>query len=570
MLQRIEIHNIALIDKASVEFNRGLNVLTGETGAGKSILIDALNLVLGVRADRDLISVGSTKAVVEATFVDQAGVCDEILEELGVEKDEYLMLSREIFTSGRNVCRVNGSLVTNAALRRVSERLIDIHGQHEHQSLFNTQLHIELLDAFGGAEIAVVKAKMQEDLAELRRCIHELANFGADGGERDRRLDILRYQLHEIQNAQLQTDEDNKLQRQRILINNAKRIVETFANVESNLHGTNQGGALDSLRICCHELRSIASLDESYRELAQQFDDAYFSLEGAADTFGQINDLLEFDANEAEEIGRRLDEIQTLKRKYGGNIEAVIQMGQTVEAEILRLTNAQALIEKLEAQKVEQIERVYQQSLTLHRMRKKVAEQFEERIMDELRDLGMNSVRFAASFADIPQSAQTDARQYTRNGLDSVEFMLSANVGQPLRPLSRIASGGEASRIMLALKNIAAQLDDIDCLIFDEIDAGIGGQMAHVVAQKMAAISHNRQVLCVTHLAQLASMADTHFLVEKHTKQTNTSTTLQRLDEEMHALEVARLLGGEGEGGHGLAHAKEMISRAKAIKQTLS
>lgn len=569
MLQRIEIHNIALIDHALVTFTRGLNVLTGETGAGKSILIDALNLVLGVRADRDLIASGSTKAMVEAAFVDAAQTCSEILEDLGIERESEIMLSRELYASGRNVCRINGTLVNNAALRRVSDRLIDIHGQHEHQSLFNAQRHIELLDAYGGDNIAQEKANMRATLAQLRQLLKELSSFGADNGQRERRLDILQYQINEIQNAQLQPDEDTLLQQRRDLIKNAKRIAETFAGVASKLDGTDQGGALDALGTIRYDLRSIASLDKEYQELATQFDEAYFLLESAADAFHAIYDTLEFDANEAEEIGRRLDEIQSLKRKYGGSIESVLKTAQEAEEEMERLKNAEQYIQTLDAKKNTLIKSLYGRCLSLHELRKKAANEFEERIMNELEDLGMSGVRFAVSFADIPDNAQTDAGAYTQNGLDSVEFLLSANVGQPLRPLSRIASGGEASRIMLALKNIAAQLDGIDCLIFDEVDAGIGGRMAHVVAHKLAMISTKRQVLCVTHLAQLASMADMHILVEKHAGKTTTTTTVQPLDEEQHAVEVARLLGGEGRSGHGLAHAKELISRAKEIKQAL-
>ncbi len=568
MLQRIEIHHIALIDEAMVEFAPGLNVLTGETGAGKSILIDALNLVLGVRADRELIQADCPKAVVEAVFVDSVHACDALLEELGIDKDITLTLSRELFVNGRNVCRINGTLVNNAALQQISARLIDIHGQHEHQSIFNAQLHIELLDAFGGRDIAEAKSVMQQDLSSLRACMRELSQYGAEHGERERRLDILRYQYDEISNAKLQIDEDTVLQRQRILMNNSQRIADAFILVEQSLYNEHNG-IQDMLRAICHELRAIAPFDDAYQTLAAEFDELFYSLENATDSFQKKQQLLDFDADQAEEISKRLDEIQMLKRKYGGSIEAVLASAQTMEDEIFRLANATERIQTLEEEKSRILQRLYLQCTRLHDVRILAAERFRGCVTKELEDLGMSRVRFDVSYAPIPDRPVEDVAQYHQNGLDHVEFMLSANPGQPLRPLSRIASGGEASRIMLALKNIAAQLDGIDCLIFDEIDTGLSGNMAHVVAQKMAVISRTRQVLCVTHLAQLASMADTHFLIEKHADKDVTKTTVTQLNEQSRALEVARLVGGQGESGHGLAHAKEMISQANSFKRSI-
>jgi DNA repair protein RecN (Recombination protein N) len=565
MLQRIEIHQIALIDKAEVSFTPGLNVLTGETGAGKSILIDALNLVLGVRADRDLIKADSPKAVVEATFVDGAGACDEILRSLGLEKEEAIILSRELFASGRNVCRINGTLVNNASLRLVSARLIDIHGQHEHQSLFNPALHIDLLDAFGGQALLKAKEAMQADLAALRECTRALSEFGAEGGERERRLDLLRYQQREIDEANLEVGEEEQLVRQRELINNAQRIAQAFMQAEHLLYA-DDSGALNSLRAVGHELRTIAPLDLAYEALSAQFDEVFYSIEVVADEVRAQADALSFDPEQAEAIGARLDQIQTLKRKYGADIDAVLTFAQNITEEIDRLTNAEARIRALGAQRTTLIKRLYDRCIALHELREEAAQRFEGRITKELEDLGMGRVRFAVSFAPIAAQAEIDAQHFHPNGLDRVEFLLSANPGQPLRPLARIASGGEASRIMLALKNIFAQIDGIECLIFDEIDSGISGQMAHVVAQKMASIARNRQVLCITHLAQLASMADSHYLIEKHGDRHTTATTVRYLDDELRAQEIARLLGGEGEGGHGLMHAREMIARANAFK----
>jgi DNA repair protein RecN (Recombination protein N) len=569
MLSRIEIHQIALIDEAVVEFTPGLNVLTGETGAGKSILIDALNLVLGVRADRDLIAANSQKAVVEASFLDTQGMCDDLLVQFGIEREQTLTLSRELYANGRNVCRINGTLVNNATLQQISARLIDIHGQHEHQSLFNPQIHIELLDAFGGKDVLDLRERMRRDLAGLRSCVRELGEFGANDGERERRLDILRYQKDEIERANLKPGEDEDLGRQRLLLNNAQRIAEVFARVHGRLFG-DEGGIMDNLRAVVFEMSSVSPLDPSYETLANGFDETFFSLEAAADAFERVHEGLDFDPMLSESIGKRLDEIQTLKRKYGGSIEAILKTAEDVDAEIDRLVGAEDRIKALEAQKSLMTSGLYDTCMALHDLRVKAAQRFESLVTDELLDLGMGRVRFAVSFSPIAEKASANLQSFSANGLDRVEFLLSANPGQPLRPLSRIASGGEAARIMLALKNISAQLDGIDCLIFDEIDSGISGQMAHIVAQKMAAISRGRQVLCVTHLAQLASMADMHYLIEKQADLSSTRTKVIGLLENSHAIEVARLLGGEGEGGHGLAHAKEMIARANGYKQSLS
>ena len=566
MLQRIEIHHIALIEEAVVEFAPGLNILTGETGAGKSILIDALNLVLGVRADRELIQAGYPKASVEASFVDSSHCCDVLLEELGIEAEDMVTLSREIYATGRNACRINGTLVNNASMQKVSEKLIDIHGQHEHQSLFNALLHIELLDAFGGKPIAEAKASMQGELSALKKCMRELGQYGAEDGERERRLDILSYQFEEIKKARLLPGEDAVLQQKRNLLNNSQRIAEVFSEVEQGIQGES-GGLSDTLRGICRDLRSIAPFDDAYQSLANEFDELYFSLENAIDSFQKKQQLLDFDPELAEEIGNRLDEINTLKRKYGASIEAILENADAMEAEIDRLGNAEGRIKALEAEKSGILARLHQRCLLLHEVRTQAAQRFEKSVTKELEDLGMSRVRFAVSFAPIAQKPVDDVQQYHQNGLDHLEFMLSANPGQPLRPLSRIASGGEASRIMLALKNISAQLDGIDCLIFDEIDTGISGNMAHVVAQKMAAISRGRQVLCVTHLAQLACMADTHFLIEKRAEMESTKTTVTHLAEQARSLEIARLLGGTGESGHGLEHAKEMISQANSYKK---
>ena len=570
MLQRIEIHHIALIRALTIDFARGLNVLSGETGAGKSILIDAVNLVLGVRADRELIQAGEQKATVEAVFLDEEGAADAVLEELCIEKEATLTLSRDLYANGRNVCRINGSLVNNASLQKVSAQLIDIHGQHEHQSLLDAHRHMALLDALGGEKVVQSKAQVQQLHRMWRENLHALQSLGGLEGERERRLDILQFQIDEIERAELRADEEEVLSRQRVLIQNSQRMFEAFGRAQTMLLGQDgTAGAQEMLRTACYELRNIASLDEELETLTNELDEVYYTLEALTDRVEGLQQQYEFDPLEAERIGERLDLIHTLKRKYGGSIQAVLQTLADAQEEQYQLLHAEQAIAKLQGEQAQLREKLYQACMALHVLREQTAQELQARVQQELANLGMPRAQFAVSFAPFPSETDVQPGDFTQFGLDALEFLFSANPGQPLRPLSRIVSGGEASRIMLAFKNISAQLDGIDCLIFDEVDTGISGEMAHIVAQKMARIASKRQVLCVTHLAQLACMADTHYLIQKQVVDDMTQTQVYRLDAAAREREVARLLGGEGEQGFGRKHAQEMIARANQYKKTL-
>ncbi|MBQ9988669.1 MAG: DNA repair protein RecN, partial [Clostridia bacterium] len=515
MLKRIKIQNIALIDHVEVEFTQGLNVLSGETGAGKSILIDALNLALGVRADRELITAGATKASIEAEFDCPGEKTLRVLDELGIEPEESVLLSRDIYANGRNTCRINGSVVNNAAMEAVSELLIDIHGQHEHQSLFKPRAHIEILDTFAGQNAEKIKGLIASDLQELRDIEKQLNTLGAADGSRERRLDILRFQAGEIEECAVQPGEDESLYQERMLLNNSQKIYQAFARAEALLFGEEQDGALTQLSVAARELRGISHLDERFMAVSTAMDELYYSCEATADSVRDQSRYLEFDPARMAQIDERIDVLTKLKRKYGGSIESVLETAQNALNEIEMLENAEQSIEKLKNRKKQVIGQLYENALELHEIRAKAGAEFSNLVKKELEDLGMARVQFDVDFWPVPEIENCTADSFTENGLDRVEFLLSANPGQPLRPLSKIASGGEASRIMLALKNISANLDGIGCLVFDEIDTGISGRMAHVVAQKMAIISRGRQVLCVTHLAQLAAMADTHYLIEK-------------------------------------------------------
>lgn len=569
MLQQLSIQNVALIRSLSLTLDKGLNVLSGETGAGKSILIDAVNLVLGVRGDRDLIQHGADRAMVEAVFSDARPEVNACLEEMGIEPDVEITLSRVLYATGRNVCRINGALVNNAALRRMAELLIDIHGQHEHQSLLRTAEHIGLLDAFGGAQVAAQRKEVASLRERAKQIRQEIENVGGMGAERERRIDVLRFQINEIEQAAIQENEDELLKKERQQLMNSEKIATAYAYVLNCLANEEGQGAVTLLRDASREIRSVAKWDEKAEQLADQLEEAFFAAEAVSDEIRLMQDAFEYDPQRLEEIGERLDELQTLKRKYGGTLEAVQQSLSHAYEQLDALQNAEQTLQKLSESYRGILHLLYEKSVALHQMREKAAAAFERSVTKELGDLGMQRARFAVKFSDMPEEEQAGIARFTAQGLDEVEFMLSANPGEPLKPLAKVASGGEASRIMLALKNIAAGLDGIDCLIFDEVDTGISGRMAQVVAEKMAAIARTRQVICVTHLAQLASMADVHYLIEKQVKKETTQTMVQRLARAQRVQEVARLLGGEGQSGHGLLHAEEMIQAADAYKKSL-
>lgn len=569
MLQLLSIQNVALIRSLSLNFDRGLNVLSGETGAGKSILIDAVNLVLGVRGDRDLIPQHADKAMVEAVFCDKRKEVLDRLDEMGIEPDENITLSRVLYSTGRNVCRINGVLVNNAALRQIAELLIDIHGQHEHQSLLRTSEHIKLLDAYAGTKVRKAKETVTALLKKAKELRQRIDMIGGMGVDRERRLDILQFQIHEIEQANVQPEEDEKLKKERQQLLNGEKIANVYAYVSNCLANDEGVGAVTLLRDASREIRSVAQWDEKAEQLASQLEEAFFAVEAAADEIRWMQDAFDYDPQRLEQIGERLDELQTLKRKYGGSLETVQQHLEQARQQLEELQNAEELLEKYSKEYEKTICDLYQASVQLHEVRKKAAETFERAVKKELDDLGMQRAEFSVHFAQIPTDENIGLEHFTAGGLDEIEFMLSANPGEPLRPLAKVASGGEASRIMLALKNISARLDGIDCLIFDEIDTGISGRMAQVVAEKMACISKDRQVICVTHLAQLASMADTHYLIEKQVQNNSTQTMVTKLQPEQRCREVARLLGGEGESGHGLMHAEEMIKAANLYKKAL-
>lgn len=568
MLCQLSIKNIALIDALTIEFTEGLNVLTGETGAGKSIVIDSMNLALGERADRDLIRAGQERASVEALF--DISACPSILpimEENGVDAEGgQLIVSRTLTAAGRNIVRINGTLVPLALLRQITAALVDVHGQHEHQYLMDEGRHLGFLDGFVRAQIGSSVSRVAELFAQYHAIKLRLRGISRGTQERAQRLDMLKFQVEEIEQAKLKPGEEDGLMEQRDLIRNAERILTALSKCSSYLDGYDDMPACtDSIRQSVSLLSGISGYGAQFEALEEQLRDVYYTLEDVAMQIHVQAEKMEFDPATADYVESRLDEIKTLKRKYGNSIEDVLRYMQDAEKEIEQLSRQESDSSQLDQRFMQLAGELYAACALLHDQRVIAAEQFSKAVEEQLRDLGMSKARLHVEFAMLP--AQDVAEKfYTAVGLDRVRFMISTNAGEPLKPLSRTASGGELSRIMLAFKAIAADMDDVGTMVFDEIDTGISGHMAQVVGEKMAAIGNSRQVICVTHLPQIAAMGDSQHLVEKHSNNEHTVTNVRTLSYDERVSEIARMVGGAAQTKSALLHAREMLDMAKALR----
>ncbi len=565
MLLELSIQNIALIDKMSVTFNSGMNVLTGETGAGKSIVVDSVNLALGQRADRDLIRTGTEKALVQAVFCPKNNSkLDFVLSENGIELDDGLLyVSRELSTSGRNVCRVNGVMVPLATLKIICSFIVDLHGQHEHQSLMDQKRHIDYLDAFGGEKHFQLLYEVKATYAQAKAAASALKKASASIRSREQRIDMLKYQDNEIKSAKLKINEDIQLEKQIKLMQNAERIASSIKVAYNLLYsGTEKAMSVrDSIKTAIRELSSIMNIDEKYGELKGKLDEAFYFVEDVSYELRDSGDELEFDPKAMEKAENRLDTIQKLIRKYGPTVEDVIAYQVEIEKELSSIESFEDEIKRLTSESKCARVKLEEACTNLSESRRDLGVQFSSEMLVQLRDLGMGRSRFEV---EIHQS-----ESYTSLGRDYVEFMISPNPGEALKPLQRIASGGELSRLMLALKVIAADKDSISCMIFDEIDAGISGKMAQVVGEKMAIISGNRQVICVTHLPQIAALCDAHYLVEKTQYEDRTGTSLRLLSDQERQQEISRMISGEDAGATGISHAQNMLLSADSKKNLL-
>ncbi len=565
MLIQLDIQNIALIDKLSLEIGGGLNVLTGETGAGKSILIDSINAVLGERVSRELIRNGKEKAIVEAIFQYNNALVDQILEQSGIEAEEgSLILSREISLSGKNTCRINGRLVNVSMLKQIGELLLDIHGQHDNQSLLKTETHIDLLDAFGGKEIEELKSEYSHLYNKYKDIKARLKELAGDKGELARRMDMLNFQIEEIKNARLKAGEDQTLSAKRQVLANSEKIINSIVKAYELLNeGSNTGkSALYNANKALQELFSIQRFDPEINSVYEKLESVIYQLEDICEDIRNKREACEFSPDDLSRLDERLDIITRLKRKYGSSIEEVLEYLSKSQQEYDELLQSESLAEGLNKQLEDTIVKLFKSAQKLNSEREKASSLLEKNITEELENLEMKNATFKVNLV-----FNSEERKFFKNGLNSVEFLISSNVGEPLKPLSRIASGGEMSRIMLAIKTILANVDSIPTLIFDEIDTGISGKAAQRVGEKLSYISKTHQVLCVTHLSQLACMADSHLFIEKKSDGENTFTTVRSLDHEGRVKEIARIIGGSDITPLALRHSEELIAAADMFKK---
>ena len=558
MLELLHIENIAIIEAADIEFAPGFNALTGETGAGKSIVIDSLSAVLGQRTSRELIRTGAEKAFVSAAF---SGMAPELTEELGIqpEADGTLLLQREIQTDGKNVCRVNGRPVTVGQLRALGARLLNIHGQHDGQQLLDEEQHIVYLDSFGKTE-ALINAYTEKykHFTDIRRQISALQ---MDEAEKARRVDTLQYQIEELRRAKLKPGEEEELTARRGMLRNAEKFLDAVAGADYALNGDDSGGgALSALRQAQDALGGVRHLDDAFGQLYERLGEAYSEVYDIAATVEDKRGELDVSPGELDRVESRMDLLYRLKKKYGATVEDMLDYQARCEAELAQIEDAGDTLVRLE-QALSKAEKAARQAAqALSDARKAAAEQLTAQILTELQQLDMGKIRFAVDFAEKPLDS---------DGMDAVRFLMSANVGEELRPIHKIASGGELARIMLAMKNVLSEQDHVGTMVFDEVDTGVSGRAAQKVAEKMARISRRKQVLCVTHLPQLAAMADTHFSVEKGERGGRTYTEVRRLDREQRRQELARLTGGSHVSQTMLDGAEELLVQAEKFRAEL-
>jgi DNA repair protein RecN (Recombination protein N) len=561
LLKQLTIHNIALIDQQLIEFFGGFSVLTGETGAGKSIIIEALNFVLGERASRELVKSGEEKASVEATFGLSPGepVLD-VLAEQGIDCEESeLTLYREFSLSGKNICRANGTLINAGVLKLIGDALVDIHGQHAHQSLLDEKKHIGLLDRFAGRDALEVKARVTEAYRKATETKRLLAAAQFNEQERARRIDLLSYQIKEIDAALLSDGEEEQLEEQRGLLQNAQAVMEGLEGTNAALSGDDaeNSGALASLSVALHMIDGIARLCADYQQLSEKLHALYYDLEDASYTLRGYKADFTFEPGMLDEIETRLELISTLKRKYGANIEEILAYREKSAGELELIDNAEERREQLAADYADAKAEYDALSSELSALRKAAAERLSARLLPELSDLGMPHAAFSANFetlsGEIPSA----------HGTDAVEFLLSTNRGEPVKPLSKVASGGELSRIMLSFKSVLADLDGIPTMVFDEIDSGISGQIGTALAVKMRQIAKNHQVLCITHLPQIAAYANHQYFVYKEETGEHTRSNAIKLTQQQRAREIARIMGSGGTDAVALEHAQQLIDAAE-------
>ena len=560
MLELLHIENIAIIERADIEFGRGFNALTGETGAGKSIVIDALGAVLGQRTSRELIRTGAEKAFVSAAFGDVPAELPGLAENgLAPEEDGTLLLQRELYGDGKNVCRVSGRPVTVAQLRRIGASLLNIHGQHDGQQLLDEEQHLVYLDRFGRVEAELDAYRTRYDAWRTTR--REMDALKMDEAEKVRRVDMLRHQIGELERADLQEGEEEALLARRNILRNGEKFISAISEADACLNGGDEGlGAVSAIKEAEDALRSLRSLDDAFITLSDRLEALRCEAYDLAETIRDKKDEFDFSPQELDAVESRCDQLYRLKKKYGSSVEEMLSYLERSREELDRIEYADDRLTQLEQKLKAQEKAARDAAETLSEKRRAAAKELEARISRELSELDMPKLRFSIDF---------QGKELAEDGTDTVAFLMSANVGEALRPIQKIASGGELSRIMLALKNVLAEQDSVMTMVFDEVDTGVSGRAAQRVAEKLAKLSRARQVLCVTHLPQLTAMADVHFGVEKGEENGRTLTRVRLLDSASRRAEIARMSGGDHPSKTMLSGAEELLSVAESFKNKL-
>ncbi|HZP81406.1 MAG TPA: DNA repair protein RecN [Chthonomonadaceae bacterium] len=552
MLQSLSIRNFAIIDRLDLEFGAGFQVMTGETGAGKSIIIDALNLILGGRAGTEMVRGGAERAVIDAVFaIRGSDEVQRIVQEMGFElEDDQLFLSREVAANGKSSCRIMGRPATVAQLKEIGDWLVDLHGQHEHQSLLAVSRHLDILDEWGGKALQSLRAEVAEAYHHLQRLRREKESLETDARERAHLLDLYAFQVKEISDAKLQAGEEEELQADHRRLANAQKLAESAAGAAEALGGGDSSGALEALAVAVRVLEEAASLDDTLAPILESVRSASYELTEAERDLTRYQDAIEFNPERLAQIEERLELLRTLKRKYGDSVEEILRYGEETAAKLETLSHSEERGAQLGAEIAAAEKRLNDLCARLSQQRHKAGAEFQKITLAELRDLAMEKARF---------EVHIEAGEPTAKGTDRVEFLIATNPGEPLRPLAKVASGGEISRVMLAIKSAMARQEPLPTMVFDEIDVGVGGRTASVIADKLAALSRAAQVLCITHLAPLASRGDRHFSIEKRVQGNRTTVVVTPLTPEERVTELARMIGGTEVTETVLQHAREML-----------
>lgn len=563
MLLQLNIKNFALIEDLSIDFEKGFNILTGETGAGKSIIIDAINFVLGGKSAKEMIRTGENKTFVEAIFEIKNSETIEMLKDMEIEFDDLIIIARETFKSGKSIIKINNKAFYISDVKKITSTLINIHGQHENQKLLNSSSHIYYLDKYGSEKLNDLLREYTLIYKRLQEIIKEIDELGANNGEREKTIDFLKYQIDEISNAKLIINEDVELKNKFSILSNSEKINNSLISSYNILYNSNDNfiSAYDLINKAIKELRNIEKLMDSIPSLVSSLEEAYFNIEQNINEIRHIQESIIYDKDELETINSRIFLIDSLKKKYGATIEDILAYKSQISNEYNKLVNSNKIIEELNREKNKIIGSMENCSKKIHDIRCSIGEELEKKIKLELNYVGLekSNIKIQVNYEE----------EFFANGRDKVQFLISTNPGEPLKPLDKVVSGGELSRIMLSLKTVFVDKDEIPSVIFDEIDTGISGRIAQSVGEKMYLISTLHQVFCVTHLPQIASMSDTHFIVSKEVENGKTYTHIIKLNNLEKENEIARMIGGINITDLTLQNSKEMIKLATERKKHL-